>query len=297
LVSELARRLSDDVVTFSTEGLMVHITCGRSKFNLLGIDPEDFTELPNVSYEQELSMEQGKLKSMISETLFAVSSSTQDNRPIHTGSLFEIEEKTLTMVSLDGYRLALRREEILHKKSQENFSFVVPGAALSEVEKICGDTDDFAVITQGPLHVMFQIGETVLITRRLEGEFLNYKQSIPRQNSISVVGETRSLIASIERASLILSDKLKNPLHCIFGHNVLDITSKAAIGDAADECPIEGDGGELEIGFDNRYLSDALKAAPADKVRLELNSSVSPCVILPTEGEERFLYLVLPVRL
>lgn len=97
--------------------------------------------------------------------------------------------------------------------------------------------------------------------------------------------------------SLIISDKLKSPLRCVFDSNLLKISTKTAIGDAYDECPLSGDGGGLEIGFNNKYLMDALKAAPADKVRLELTTGVSPCVILPTEGEENFLYMVLPVRL
>ena len=107
----------------------------------------------------------------------------------------------------------------------------------------------------------------------------------------------RQLLSSIDRVSLIISDKLKSPLRCVFDSNLLKISTKTAIGDAYDECPLSGDGGGLEIGFNNKYLMDALKAAPADKVRLELTTGVSPCVILPTEGEENFLYMVLPVRL
>ena len=110
-------------------------------------------------------------------------------------------------------------------------------------------------------------------------------------------GETRTLLSSIDRVSLIISDKLKSPLRCVFDNGVLKISTKTAIGDAYDQCPIQGDGEGLEIGFNNKYLMDALKAAPADKVRLELTTGVSPCVILPTEGEEKFLYMVLPVRL
>ena len=110
-------------------------------------------------------------------------------------------------------------------------------------------------------------------------------------------GDTRALLSSIDRVSLIISDKLKSPLRCVFEDNLLRISTRTAIGDAADQCPITGDGKGLEIGFNNRYLMDALKAAPADRVRLELSTSVSPCVILPVEGEEDFLYMVLPVRL
>lgn len=295
LIGEIVRKLPDDIITFSSSGLTVEIDCGMSHYSLQAIDPEEFPELPEVKGENELMLCQGALKSMISQTIFAVS--TQDIRPIHTGSLFEVENESLTMVSLDGFRLALRREKIVKKVGDDSFSFVVPAAALNEVEKICGETDEPVTVTQGPRHVLFTIGETIVVSRRLEGEFLNYKQSIPRENKVHVVGDTRDLMTSISRVSLILSEKLKNPLRCTFGENTLHMTTKSTIGEASDICPIEGDGQGLVIGFDNRYLMDALRAAPSQKVRLELNTAVSPCVILPAEGDEAFLYLVLPVRL
>lgn len=295
LFGEIIRKLPDDIVEFTAEHYMVNIKCGMSEFNILGTDPEEFPELPTVEYQNSLEIGQNKLKSMISQTLFAVSDN--ESRPIHTGSLFEVGQDGLTIVSVDGYRLALRHERIEKKEGAEEFSFVVPGAALSEVEKICSDVEETASITQGARHVMFKVGETMLVSRRLEGEFLAYRQAIPRNNSIKVEGDTRALLSSIDRVSLIISDKLKSPLRCVFEPNMLKISTKTAIGDAADQCPIDGDGGGLEIGFNNRYLMDALKAAPADRVRLELTTSVSPCVILPAEGEENFLYMVLPVRL
>ena len=162
---------------------------------------------------------------------------------------------------------------------------MVPGSALSEVEKICAGEDAVSV-AQGARHIQFQAGDTVLVCRRLEGEFLAYKNAIPRNNTIKIEGDARTLLQSIERVSLIISDKLK-----------LSITTKTGIGDAADQCPITGDGQGLEIGFNNKYLMDALKAAPADRLRLEFTSGVAPCVILPAEGEENFVYMVLPVRL
>ena len=295
LFGDIIRKLPDDIVTFRADHYMVNITCGMSEFNILGTDPEEFPELPTVEYQNTITLSQAKLRAMIGQTLFAVSDN--ESRPIHTGSLFEADDKGLTIVSVDGYRLALRHEAIDKKEGAESFSFVVPGAALSEVEKICSDVDEPAQIIQGARHVMFKVGSTMLVSRRLEGEFLAYRQAIPRNNTIHVVGDTRALLSSIDRVSLIISDKLKSPLRCTFDHNLLKISTKTAIGDAYDECPLEGDGGGLEIGFNNKYLMDALKAAPADRVRLELSTSVSPCVILPTEGEENFLYMVLPVRL
>lgn len=295
LFGEIVRKLPDDIVTFQSENYMVNIKCGMSEFNILGTDPEEFPELPTVEYQNSLILPQSRLKATISQTLFAVSDN--ESRPIHTGSLFEVDSNGLTIVSVDGYRLALRHEAIDKKEGAETFSFVVPGAALSEVEKICSDVDEPASVTQGARHVMFKVGDTMLVSRRLEGEFLAYRQAIPRNNTIHVEGETRALLSSIDRVSLIISDKLKSPLRCVFDSNLLKISTKTAIGDAYDECPLSGDGGGLEIGFNNKYLMDALKAAPADKVRLELTTGVSPCVILPTEGEENFLYMVLPVRL
>ncbi|MSB02955.1 DNA polymerase III subunit beta [Flavonifractor plautii] len=295
LFGEIVRKLPDDIVTFQSENYMVNIKCGMSEFNILGTDPEEFPELPTVEYQNSLILPQSRLKAMISQTLFAVSDN--ESRPIHTGSLFEVDSNGLTIVSVDGYRLALRHEAIDKKEGAETFSFVVPGAALSEVGKICSDVDEPASVTQGARHVMFKVGDTMLVSRRLEGEFLAYRQAIPRNNTIHVEGETRALLSSIDRVSLIISDKLKSPLRCVFDSNLLKISTKTAIGDAYDECPLSGDGGGLEIGFNNKYLMDALKAAPADKVRLELTTGVSPCVILPTEGEENFLYMVLPVRL
>lgn len=295
LFGEIVRKLPDDIVTFQSENYMVNIKCGMSEFNILGTDPEEFPELPTVEYQNSLILPQSRLKAMISQTLFAVSDN--ESRPIHTGSLFEVDSNGLTIVSVDGYRLALRHEAIDKKEGAETFSFVVPGAALSEVEKICSDVDEPASVTQGARHVMFKVGDTMLVSRRLEGEFLAYRQAIPRNNTIHVEGETRALLSSIDRVSLIISDKLKSPLRCVFDSNLLKISTKTAIGDAYDECPLSGDGGGLEIGFNNKYLMDALKTAPADRLRLEFTSGVAPCVILPAEGEENFVYMVLPVRL
>ena len=294
LFGEIVRKMPDDMVVFSSSGYTVNIKCGLSEFNILGTDPEEFPELPSVDQQNGLVLSQPTMRSMISQTLFAVSDN--ESRPIHTGSLFDVDENGLTVVSVDGYRLALRREPIQERQSNACFSFVVPGSALSEVEKICSG-EGTVTIPQGARHVMFRAGDMVLVARRLEGEFLPYKNAIPRNNSIKVEVDTRSLLQSIDRVSLIISEKLKSPLRCVFGDGMVSITTRTSIGDAADQCPITGDGEGLEIGFNNKYLMDALKNAPADRLRLEFTSGVAPCVILPAEGEENFVYMVLPVRL
>ena len=157
--------------------------------------------------------------------------------------------------------------------------------------------EDPASVTLGKRHILFEVGDTELICRRLEGEFLDYKNAIPRKNPITVTGGAKALIESIDRVSVVISDKLKSPVRCVFDHNKIFFSAKTANGEAKDVCPIEGDGQGLEIGFNNRYLMEALRYAPADKVKIELNTGVSPAIIVPTEGEENFLYMVLPVRL
>jgi DNA polymerase-3 subunit beta len=294
LFGEIVRKLPDDTVTISAENEMVNIRCGMSEFNITSTAAEDFPELPTVEYQQFFAISQRNLSAMLSQTLFAVSDN--ESRPIHTGALLEVDDAGLTVVAVDGFRLALRLEPI-ERKEGNLFSFVVPGAALSEVEKSCGDGEEFSTVYPGARHVMFKTEDTVLIARRLEGEFLAWRQAIPRNNPIKLEADAKTLISSIERVSLIISDKLKSPLRCVFGDGVLKISTKTAIGDAADQCPITGSGNALEIGFNNKYLLDALKAAPAERVRLELSSGVSPCLVLPAEEKDSFLYMVLPVRL
>ena len=298
LLGEILRKMPDDAVSVASDAnWSVDITCGPTKFEgIKGSSDEDFPELPDVPDGDNLTLSQGNLRAMIGQTIFAVSDN--ESRPIHTGALFEGDENTLTMVAVDGYRLALRREKLTGQLSPAGLSFVVPGAALREVEKICADSDEPAVITAGDRHIMFQMGNTMLVARRLEGEFLNYRQTIPLSSVIVLEADCADLQLSIDRASLIINEKLKSPLRCKFGDGSLAITSKTAIGSAYDVCPIAGDGNGLEIGFNNRFLMEAVKAAPASRVRLVLNTPTSPCLILPLEGEkDNFLYMVLPVRL
>lgn len=296
LFGDIVRKLSDDVLTIEVdENLTAHIQCGMSKFNIMGSPSSDFPELPSVDHQNSIQIPEKTLKSIISETNFAVSDN--EARPIHTGSLFEIENGVLTVVSVDGYRLALRREQIENSEIP-NCDFVVPGSALNEVEKIASESDDLVKITLGSKHIMFTIGNTVLVSRRLEGEFLNYRNAIPQSGKYTVECDKKTLIDMVERVSLIISDKLKSPIRCTFGENVLKILSVTALGRASDECEIAGDGEGLEIGFNNKYLLDALKAAPADTIRIQLSTGVSPCILLPAkDGDNSFLYMILPVRL
>ena len=295
LLSEIVRKMPDDIITVSVDSnFSVKLNCGLSDFEIMGTTAEDFPELPSVEQQKAIYVPERMIKKIISETIFAVSDN--EAKPIHTGSLFEIADGILTIVSVDGYRLALRREA-LEKSELEETTFVVPGAALAEVEKIALDRDESVKITLGARHILFSLGETELISRRLEGEFLEYKKSIPTVSKYSIEANRKAMIESVERVSLIINEKIKSPIRCIFGENVLRVHTLTALGRASDECVVAGDAENLEIGFNNKYMLETLKAAPEENIKILLNSSITPCVIVPSDGSERFLYMILPVRI
>ena len=295
LFGDIIRRMPDDMITFTAdEKMMVHVSCGDADFDILGLSAADYPDLPEVEDEYAVSMQQKVLRSMIEEVAFAVS--TNESRPVHTGALFEIADMSLSMVAVDGFRLALRREPLEHIDGGA-FKFVAPGAALNEVEKICADTDDMVTVTQGKRHLMFEAGATQLICRRLEGEFLDYKNAIPTTNPICIEVDNKTMIESLDRVSVVISEKLKSPVRCLFSQDRVYMSARTGNGEARDICPVRGDGQELEIGFNNRYLMDALRYAPADTVKMQLNTGISPCIITPVDDSDNFLYMVLPVRL
>jgi len=294
LFSEIIRKMPGQHIEIAVNSAhLTAITSEMSEFEILGSPPADYPELPTVDKEQSIEIEETLLKKMISQTNFAVSDN--ESRPIHTGALFETGGGQLTIVAVDGYRLALRREKL--EGTIPSCAFVVPGTALSEVEKITSDGDESVTITLGSKHVMFSIGDTLLISRRLEGEFLNYKNSIPQSGKYKLKVEKSELIDAVERVSLIINDKIKSPVRCVFGDKMLKMYAVSTLGKASDECPIDGNGDDLEIGFNNKYLLDALKAAPADEVNIELTTGIAPCIITPIDGGDEFLYMILPVRL
>ena len=250
LFGDIIRRMPDDVVTVSVDDRQtVHLSCGDANFDILGLSAADYPDLPEVEDEYAMSIQQKTLRAMIEEVAFAVS--TNESRPVHTGALFEISDAGLTMVAVDGFRLAVRREKLENMEGGA-FSFVAPGSALSEVKGICADTEDLATVTLGRRHILFEVGDTELICRRLEGEFLDYKNAIPRKNPITLIADTKSLIESIDRVSVVISDKLKSPVRCLFECDKVTLTAKTGNGESRDVCRLSGDGGGLEIGFNNR---------------------------------------------
>lgn len=295
LFGEMMRRLPDGIVSISTDiNNNVNVKCGKSEFNFMGISAQDYPEMPSVDGLNNITLPQNILSGMINQSIFAVADN--DVRPIYTGTLFNIEGDELTLVSVDGYRLALRREK-LESAHMENCSFVVPGSALTDVERICSDSDEPAEISVGTKHISFCIGGTVVVSRRLEGEFLNYKKSIPESFKYTVKVDRSEFMSTIDRVSLIVSEKNSSPVRMSIGDGSIHCLCVTPIGRAEDTCTCEGDGEGLEIGFNDRYLKDALKAAGKDELHVCLNTASSPCIIKAADGSDNFTYMVLPVRL
>ena len=294
LFFDIVRKLPDDTVSIQVdESFKVSIKGGISSFTITALSADDYPELPDVDSEKGIRVPQNELKAMISGTIFAVSENQA--RPIHTGVLFEVDNDSITSVAVDGYRLALRRY-LPEESLERTLKFVAPAAALKEVEKILGDTDDPATFYPGSKHILFTIGDATLVCRILEGEFLDWRRVLPQNNPVKLVGNVSRLTDSIERVGLVISEKLKSPVRCKFGDNSAEFRTISTIGEAYDVCPIAGDGKDLEIGFNCKYLLDALRAVPDSECTLEMINGLSPIVLNPTEGN-RYSYMVLPVRL
>lgn len=294
LFFDIVRKLPDEVVTVMVDDTYkVSVQCGISLFHISAEDAVDYPELPDVDGQPSVTLPQRELKEMISGTIFSVSENT--TRPIHTGVLFEIEETCIQAVGIDGYRLALRRYH--PEEALKPMKFVVPGAALREVEKILEDSDEPAVLTLGKKHITFRMGDATLVCRVLEGEFMDWRKVLQIGEPTRLCANVAELTASIERVSLVVSEKFKSPVRCLFGKNVVEFHTATAMGTAKDQCALAGDCSGLEIGFNCRYLLDALRQVPTEEVTLELTKSLNPIVMTPVDGKDNFTYLILPVRI
>jgi len=295
LFGDIIRRLPEGPVTVVvSDDFKVSIRAGYASFTISAESAEDYPELPDVNSGRPIQIPQNKLKELISGTIFAVSEN--QGRPIHTGVKFEVTNDSITAIAVDGFRLA-RRTYHPEQSTNRELSFVVPAQGLKEVEKIVTDCDDMASFTLGPKHILYQIGNATLVCRLLDGEFLDWRRVVPTNCPVQLVAHVSDLASSVERVGLIVSEKYKSPVRCVFGHNELLMRTNTTIGAAEDKCAIAGDGKELEIGFNVRYLADALKVIPSEEVTMELTNGLSPIVLTPVDDKYDFAYMVLPVRI
>ena len=295
LFGDIIRRLPEGPVTVVVDdNYKVSIRAGYASFTISAENADDYPELPDVGEGRPIRIPQSAMKELIGSTIFAVSEN--QGRPIHTGVKFEVTDDTVSAIAVNGFRLA-RRTYHCEENTGRTLSFVVPAQGLKEVEKILQDSDDFVAFTLGSKHILFQMGTATLICRLLEGEFLDWRRVVPTNCPVKLTAHVSDLSSSIERVGLIVSEKYKSPVRCVFSDNVLLLRTNTTIGAAEDRCSIAGDGKELEIGFNVRYLADALRVIPSEEVVMELTNGLSPIVFTPVDSKHDFAYMVLPVRI
>lgn len=292
IFGDIVRRLPDSEVFIEvTNNNMVVIECENTHFEIKGLPPEGFPALPEIKKENAFVISQEILRNMIKQTIFAVS--IDENRPILTGSLMEYKEKTLTFVSIDGFRMALRNHST--ENEAENIKVVIPGKTLNEILKILQPVKEDVSIYSTNNQILFDMKNCKVVSRLLEGEYLNYKSIIPNDHEIRIRVSTKELLAGIERASLVTVDEKRYPVKFNISDDKMIITSNTDIGAVREEIRIEMDGGKIDIGFNPRYFIDALKVIDDEKIEIFFTSSVGPCTIKPID-DDSFAYMILPVR-
>ncbi|MBQ2092428.1 MAG: DNA polymerase III subunit beta [Clostridia bacterium] len=292
ILCDILRKLPAETVRIEADARQICvISCGEVEYKIVGIAAEEYPELPTVTGGYPIIVESGVLENMVRQTIFAVSKN--DSKIVHTGIKFEITRGQIRLIAVDGFRLAIRTEKINY--TGDDISFIVPAKTLSEVIKLI-DNSDVISMNIAKRHIVFEIGNYSIISRLLDGDFLDYNAAIPKSLTTEVHVNVRSFIDSIERTSLLITDRLKSPLRCVFNENTIKISTVTSLGTANDKLSCTTEGDRVEIGFNNVFLLDALKACSVDDVKVTLNGPLSPITILPPEGDN-FLFLVLPVRL
>ncbi len=293
LFGEILRRLnSDEVVLECDEKLMCHISCGSAKFDILGMAAADYPEIPEVPDSTDIVIDGEQLKRLVRQTGFAVAQ-IEGTRPILTGINISVEQNMLKFVAIDGYRLAIRQEPI---KCDTEFNIVVSSKAITDAVKILTDEQESVTVRISKRNISFEINGYVLISRLLEGEFVDYKKVIPQVFMQTVELSTRQFIDIIERISLIINDNFSTPVRCLFKEGEVVFTSTSSVGRATESAEINLQGPDFEIGLNNRYLLDALRATETDTVKVKFNGGSSAVIIEPLKGDD-FIYMVMPMKL
>ncbi|WP_297429637.1 DNA polymerase III subunit beta [Clostridium sp.] len=292
IFGEIIRKLPNSTIKIETiENQLIKITCEKSVFDVVYMNANEFPELPKINEDLKISVNQNILKNMIKGTSFAIAQ--DETRPILQGILFEVKDKILNLVALDGYRLAVKSEFL---ETDINIEVVIPGKTLNEVSKILEDIEDIVDITFTNNHILFNLEKTKIISRLLEGKFINYNSLLPQEHKLFVNVNRQELQNAIERASLMAKEGNTNLIKLDLQQDNLIITSNSQLGKVREEILIKLQGEEIQIAFNSKYLLDVLKNMEEDDVVMKMTSSVSPCVIEEKDNENA-KYLVLPVRL
>ena len=297
MFSEIIRKLPDTEINISlNENNLLVIECEGSLYKLATMNPEEFPELPQINIENSIEIEQNTLKDMIRKTIFAVSS--EENRPIFTGCLFEIKNNKLNVVAVDGFRLAWKSKFL--QNNSNDFTAVIPGRTLNEVNKIILDSFDSVKIGVAKNQALFEMENCKLVTRLLDGEFLNYSSVIPENWETRVRVNRNNIQNCFERISLISASSIekekKYPVKVSVDIGKVTISCTNQTGDAKEEMYVATEGQNLEAGFNPKYFLDALRAIDDEEINIDFGTSISPCIIRPVD-EGDYIYMILPIRL
>lgn len=298
LFSDIVRKLpgGEDVYIEADDSYQIKISCGGTVFNIMGVSPQDFPEIPSVLDENRVELTVSAFKRLIKHTVYAASQT--DLKPILTGILFEINdsESFISAVGLDQYRLSLKRESFEYKSGDIN-KFIVPAKTLKELLNILPEESENNIrICVSEKNVMFCYDNFVMISRTLEGEFLDYRKVIPADFKFKVRVKTRELRSMIDRAALITSNAIKSPIRCDFDFDTVKISTASNIGKFTEVINVPNFAEKLTVGFNNKFMLEALSACDSDEILIRLCTELTPIILEPVEGED-FLSMVLPMRL
>lgn len=302
MFGEIIRRLPDGDVSINVneENNVTKIKSGVSEFNIQGLSSSEYPDVPILDEKYRFTLTQNILKKLIRKTISFVSLN-EGKKPVLTGALFEIKNNYLNVVASDGHRLAVVKEEL--KENIDDNKFVIPGSTLRELLKILKDEDEKVDIIVSDRNVLFDFGYFQVYTRLLEGDFLKYEAIISAVNTINVKVEKRYIMDSLERALLLINDDIssksenKVPVRFNIAYDKIDVSCITGKGQVNDTVNVELEGGELLIGFNCRFLLDALSACDEEKIVMEFSAPTSGCFIKSINENSSYVYMVLPVRL
>ncbi len=293
LLADILRRLNGlQVEIEADENLNCHIRSADATFDIMGMAATDFPEIPSVAEGNSISIEADIMSEMIKTTIFAAATN-EGAKPILTGINFCVENSKLIMVGIDGYRLAVREEKV---KETKDIEFTVSNKAVAEVLRLIDEQSENVEINVGNRLISFKINGYSFISRLIEGEFVNYRKTLPETHLQRVVVNTRDLINTIERVSLLISESFSTPIRCYFNELNVVFTCATTVGRATETFNLELEGEKFEIGLNSRYLLDALRAVDTEQIQILFNSSDAGVLILPPEGDS-FKYMIMPMRL
>ena len=292
IFSEIIRKLPDSQVTIQTDDSQnVTITCEKAKFNIPGKPGEDFTYLPVIEKDESLTISQFTLKEMIRQTIFSIA--VNENNKMMTGELFEIKNGILKIVSLDGHRISIRNVQL--KKQYQDKKVIVPGKTLSEISKILsGEVDDQVSIFFGQNHILFEFDKTMVVSRLIEGEYFKIDQMLSSDHETMVSINRKEFLDCIDRASLFIRESDKRPIIIQITEGSMELKINSAMGSMDEQIDIEKEGKDILIGFNPKFLMDALKVIDDEVIHIYLVNPKAPCFI--RDEERQYTYLILPVN-